>query len=388
MSGSRSWLRPALVVIQFALSVLLIVSTLIVYRQTKYLNNADLGFNKEQVVYFEVRGDVEQKVETFKNELRKSSGVISVTSGYGMPGDAFAGESVKIQTPEGEKEHSANVFIGDVDYAKTLGLRLITGRDFSKDRTDVNEAFLINETAVKEFGYGTADKAVGQPLSWNEWQPLDSTKPIKRGKIIGVVQDFHAKSLHEKVAPTVIQLYPQVTSTVAAKLRQTDIKTTLAHLSEVWNRFAPGYPFDYKFVDDSYARMYNTEEKLSTLLWIFAVLAIVVGCLGLFGLAAFSAEQRTKEIGIRKVLGADVVNIVGLLSKSFLLLVLISAVIAFPIAWWAMNSWLEHFPYRVDVSWWVFAVALIAALVIAFLTVSFQSIRAATTNPVKSLRTE
>lgn len=389
VSSGRAWLRPSLVVVQFSLSILLIVSTLIVYRQTNYLNTADLGFSKEQVVYFEVQGDAGQKVEALKNELRQSPGVVSVTSGYGMPGDAFAGETVRIQTPEGEKERGVSLLLADAEYAKTLGLRFVAGRDFLKDRsTDVTEAFIINETAVKEWGYGTPERAIGQQLSWDEWEPLDSTKTVKRGKVIGVVQDFHLKSLHEKVSPAVIQMYPQITSTVAAKLRQSDMKATLAHLSEVWNRFAPGYPFDYQFVDESYARMYGSEEKLSTLLWIFAVLAIVVGCLGLFGLAAFSAEQRTKEIGIRKVLGADVLNIVGLLSKNFLLLVVVASAIAFPLAWWAMTNWLDDFPYRVAISWWVFAAALAAALVIAFVTVSFQSVKAATANSVKSLRTE
>src|SRR5689334_16676999 len=189
----RSWLRQALVVVQFSLSVLLIVCTTIVYRQTKYLNNKDLGFNKEQVVYFQVRdslGSSPKTLEAFKSELKRSSGVLAVTSGYGLPGDAYAGDGVNIGPDQ--KEHPANVFIGDEDYLKTLGLRIVAGRDFSKEMsTDVREAFLINETAVKEFGYGTAEKAIGQPMSWNEWAPTDSLHPVKKGKVIGVVQDFH-----------------------------------------------------------------------------------------------------------------------------------------------------------------------------------------------------
>lgn len=386
---SRSWLRPALVVVQFALSVLLIVSTIIVYRQTKYLNDKDLGFNKEQVVYFQTRGDVSQKVETFKDELRKSSDIVSVTSGYGLPGDQFAGDGVKIQTGEGEKDVSANVFLGDHDYVKTLGMRVIAGRDFSKERsTDLREAFIINETAVKEFGFGTPEKAIGQPIAWNEWEPVDTANPVKRGKVIGVVQDFHYKSLHEKVTPSVIQIYPQVLFKVAVKLKTSDLKTTLAFINKVWNQFSPGYPLDYKFMDETYGKMYENEQKLSSLLWIFSIMAILVGCMGLFGLAAFSAEQRTKEIGIRKVLGAGVFNIVGLLSKNFIILVVIASLIAFPIAYWAMNSWLEDFNYRINIEWWVFGVALLAAIAIALITVSFQSIKAATTNPIKSLRAE
>jgi putative ABC transport system permease protein len=206
--------------------------------------------------------------------------------------------------------------------------------------------------------------------------------------VIGVVQDFHYKSLHEKVTASVIQLYPQVAYTVAGKLKTADIKRTIGFINNVWNKYISSYPLDYKFMDESYGAMYNSEEKLSKLLWIFTIMAIIVGCMGLFGLAAFSAEQRTKEIGIRKVLGANVLDIVGLLSKSFLVLIVIASLIAFPIAWWAMNSWLKDFPYRIMISWWMFVIAIIAALVIALLTVSFQSIKAAVSNPVKSLRTE
>ena len=206
--------------------------------------------------------------------------------------------------------------------------------------------------------------------------------------MIGVVQDFHYKSLHEKVVASVIQLYPQVTFAVAAKLKTADIKNTIAYINKVWDKFSPGYPLDYQFMDETYGKMYKSEEKLASLMWIFTIMAIVVGCMGLFGLAAFSAEQRTKEIGIRKVLGASVLNIMGLLSRNFVVMVLLASVIAFPIAWWAMNNWLNDFPYRVNISWWVFAVAAVAALLVALITVSFQAIKAATTNPVKSLRTE
>jgi putative ABC transport system permease protein len=287
------------------------------------------------------------------------------------------------------KEYSSSVFIGDHDYVKTLGLRIIAGRDFSRNMsTDEKEAFLINETAVKEWGLGTPEKAIGHPMYWDEWEPLDTSQRVKKGKIIGVVKDFHYKSLHEKVAASVIQLYPQVSYAIAAKLKTENLKGTLSAINQKWNQFVPAYPFEYKFMDESYGKMYSSEEKLSDLLWIFTIMAIFIGCMGLFGLAAFSAEQRTKEIGIRKVLGADVFNIVSLLSKNFLLLVLIAAVIAFPVALWAMNNWLRDFPYRITISWWIFGIAILAALLIAFLTISFQAIKAAIANPVKSLRTE
>jgi putative ABC transport system permease protein len=183
-------------------------------------------------------------------------------------------------------------------------------------------------------------------------------------------------------------MYPQVTATVALKLKTADTKNTIAYITNTWNAFAPGYPLDYKFIDDSYTKMYKAEESLGSLIWIFTIMAIFIGCMGLFGLAAFSAEQRIKEIGIRKVLGASVFNITALLSKSFVRLVLISSLIAFPVAWWVMTKWLEDYEYRIAISWWVFVLAGVVALTIALLTVGFQAIKAAVANPVKSLRTE
>jgi putative ABC transport system permease protein len=225
-------------------------------------------------------------------------------------------------------------------------------------------------------------------LHWNEWAPTDTSNPVKRGKVIGVVQDFHYKSLHEKVTTSVIQIYPAVTFKVAVKLNTADMKNTIAFIQNTWNAFSPGYPLDYKFMDETFGKMYLSEEKLSRLLWIFTVMAILIGCMGLFALAAFSAEQRIKEIGIRKVLGASVVNLTALLARNFLRLVLVASLLAFPVAWWAMQSWLEDFPYRVNISLWVFVATGVASLLIALVTVSFQAVKAALANPVKNLRTE
>ncbi len=391
-TGSIGWLRQALVVVQFALSALLIISSVIVYKQVKFMNSKDLGFNKEQIVYFQVRDSLETNpatLEAFKSELKRSPSVVSVTSGYGLPGDQYAGDGIKIPTKDGVKDFGAKVFIGDPDYVKTLGLKIIAGRDFSRDMaTDEREAFLINESAVNELGLGTPEKAIGQPIWWNEWVPKDSTQPIKKGRVIGVVQDFHYTSLHEKVTTSVIQIYPQVVFKVAVKLKTSDMKNTISYIRDVWKQFIPSYPLDYKFMDETYGKMYMNETKLSSLLWIFTLMAIVVGCMGLFALAAFTAEQRIKEIGIRKILGATVLDLTALLSKSFVRLVLIASLLAFPLAWWAMNKWLQDFPYRITIGWWVFALAAILSVAIALLTVSFQTIKAALTNPVKNLRTE
>jgi len=385
--SSSGWLRQGLVVIQFGISIFLIVSTLIVYKQTEFLNHKDLGFNNDQVVFFQVNSDVEKNLETLKSEIKRSPGVIAVTSGYGLPGDKFAGDAVGVGKEY--KEQPANVFIGDENYIKTLGLRIIAGRDFSKEMpTDITDAFIINETAVREFGFGTPEKAIGQPISWDEWEPVDSLKPVKKGKVIGVIQDFHYKSLHEKITASVIQLYPQVALKVAVKLKTSGIKSSLAYINTVWNKLSPRYPIDYKFMDESYGAMYKNEEKLSGLLWIFTIMAFVVGCMGLLGLAAFNAEQKVKEIGIRKVLGASIFDIMQLLSGNFIKLILIASLIAFPVAWLTVNNWLKDFPYRITISWWIFAIAIIAALGIALLTISVQSIKAAVANPVKSLRAE
>ncbi len=384
------WLRQALVVVQFTLSSLLIISTLVVFRQTQYMNNKELGFSKEQLIYFQAQGDVAGKgLEAFKNELRRSPNVVAVTSGYGLPGDQYAGDGVTLPGKNSGKDYPVNMFVGDHDYLKTVGLQLIAGRDFSKDMsTDVREAFIINETAVKEFGFDSPEKALGQRINWNEWTPADTTDPVKKGKVIGVVKDFHYKSLHEKVTATVIHMVPQELFKVAVKVREADMPNTIAYINAVWTKFSPNFPLDYKFMDETYGKMYSTEEKLSDLLWLFAVLAIVVGCMGLFGLAAFSVEQRIKEISIRKVLGANTLSIMGLLSRNFIRLVFIASVIAIPVAWWTMSNWLNDFPYRISLDWWIFALTTLLAVGIALLTVSLQSMKAALMNPVKSLRSE
>jgi putative ABC transport system permease protein len=383
-----AWLRQGLVIIQFALSTLLIISTMMVYRQINYLNNKDLGFSKDQIIHFTIQGGVANNIEGFKNELKRSHQVSSVTSGYGLPGDIFAGDQIIVPGKDGEKKFPTNLFIADHDYIKTLSLHLIAGRDFSKEiTTDVDEAFIINETGVKELGFGTPQAAIGQRLHWNKWDG-DSVNPVKKGRVIGVVKDFHYKSLHEKISISVLQIYPPIFYKIAVKTKTADLNNTLGYIEGVWKKYAPEYPLDYKFLDENFAEMYKNEARLGRLLLIFTVMAIVVGCMGLLGLATFSAEQRKREISIRKVLGASVMNIVALLSGNFLKPVFVASLIAFPLAWWAMSKWLEDYSYRVNISWWVFGITVLVALIIALITVSFQSIRAASSNPVKSLRSE
>jgi putative ABC transport system permease protein len=387
--GKIPWLRHGLVVAQFAISVLLIISAIVVFRQVNFLNNKDLGFNKEQIMFFPMRGDnMTKNYASFKEQLLQLNGVSSVSIGYGFPGDAVAGDEI-ISSRQGQKTtHSATQLMVDHDYIKTLGLQVLAGRDFAREMTtDKDKAFIINETAVKLLGFESPEKAIGQPLSWHPWG-ASNPDSLKTGQVIGVVKDFNYKSLYDKVELTVLQIFPDAYWKVAVKMKTTEMTSSIENVQKVWNSFSPDYPIEYKFLDENFQRMYEAETKLRSLLWIFTGIAIFIGCLGLFGLSAFTAQKRTKEIGIRKVLGASVSGIVALLSKEFLKLTLISILIASPIAWFVMDQWLRDFAYKIDIEWWIFVLAGSLAMLIAFCTISFQSIKTALMDPVKSLRSE
>jgi len=387
--GKVQWLRQGLVVVQFSLSVLLIVCSVVVYRQVSYMHNKDLGFNKEQILFFPMRGDSMFKHYTsFKEQLQRSPGISSVSIGYGFPGDAVAGDEIIVPRNGQQKTYSATQLMVDEDYIKTLGLQLVAGRDFSKDmKTDADQAFIINEKAVRELGFGTAQQALGQALAWHPWGAANPDS-LKMGRVIGVVKDFHYKSLYDQMETTVLQIFPGAVWKVAVKMETATIGNTIEQVKQVWNRFTPEFPMEYRFLDDSFEQMYRSEDKLRTLISLFTSIAVFIGCLGLFGLAAYSAERRRKEVGIRKVLGASVQGVVVLLSKDFIKLVGISFLIASPVAYYFMHRWLQDFAYRITISWWIFAIAAISTMLIALATVSFQAIRAATANPVKSLRSE
>ena len=384
--GSNQMLRKGLVIIQFSLSVFLIACTAIVFKQVDYMHKKDLGFNKEQLMFFPLIGDaMRNNYDAFKNDLLSASGVVSATFAYGIPGDIVSGDDIIVPGNNKGTTYPARQFLVDFDYVKTMGLHLIAGRDFSKSfPSDPSAAFILNETAVHELGLGTPEQAIGKPLDWNRWD-VDS---LKHGFVIGVVRDFNFSSLHEKVNTAVLQIFPPAYRNAALKVQTTNLKSTISQVEKVWNKYSPEFPLSYRFLDQNFDEMYRSEEKLSSLLWIFTAMAIFVGCLGLLGLATFAAEQRIKEIGIRKVLGASPANITRMLSRDFLKLVLIAALIALPIAWITMHSWLEAFPYRITMNIWLFILSGVVALIIALLTICFQSIRAATANPVKSLRTE
>jgi putative ABC transport system permease protein len=281
------------------------------------------------------------------------------------------------------------MFLVGHNYIPTMGMQLLAGRNFSRQfATDEQEAFILNETAVRDLGWGDPAKAIGKEIFWDTWGTGGKADTLKRGRVVGVVKDFHVKSFHQKIEPMVMHIYPGGFNEFIVRIRPENTAATLDFLKGQWAKLAPEWPFDYKFLDDQFAQLYASEQTFGRLFGVFTGLSIFVACLGLFGLASFTAQQRTKEIGVRKVLGASVGSIVALLSKDFLKLIAVAFVLATPLAWYFMREWLQNFVYRVDMGWWIFAAAGLLAGLIALLTISFQSIRAALTDPVKSLRSE
>ncbi|MBX2874634.1 MAG: ABC transporter permease [Saprospiraceae bacterium] len=385
--GTRQeWLRKSLIVVQFTVSTLLIICVLIVFQQVQFLNQQDLGFQKEQLIHFPMRGSIFSKQDVVRQEFSQVPGVVSASIGFGIPGDIVSGDNI-IVPGEDRQTLPARIFTIDHDYIKTMGMEVIAGRDFNKDiSTDADEGFIINETAVHTLGIADSPaEAIGKPLEWEMWVQGDT---IKKGRVIGVVKDFHYNSFHQVVQTSVLHIFPGAYWKVALRLDGQNMGETLAAIEEVWDSFDSGYPIDYQFVDASFGEMYVAEQKLSKIFWVFTLLAIFIACMGAFGLATYAAERRQKEIGIRKVLGASVEGIVGLLSRDFLQLVFIALLIASPIAWYFMKEWLADFAYRIDIHWWIFALAGVLALGIAFFSVSAQSLRAALANPVNALRDE
>jgi putative ABC transport system permease protein len=381
-STKGTLLRKGLVVFQFTISIILIVGTLIVYNQLSYMRNQPLGFEKNEMLTLNFGGDesVHKNFEEIKNEFRSIPNVLAATISSGIPGSGNPNAHSDIENKDGNMQPTnINMYDVDYDFIPTYGIKIVAGRAFSTSfATDSTKSIVINEAAAKSLGYTSPKQAIGKKFS--QWG--------REGLIVGVMKDFHYRSLQSTVDPLNFRINPSNTWVFTLKISAQNIPATIAAIQNKWKVLIPQRPFDYSFVDDTFNKQYATEDRFGKLFMYFSVLAIFISCLGLLGLASYSTLQRTREIGIRKVMGASIFGIVNMLSKEFLLLVIIAAVIAFPLSWIGMNKWLQDFAYRIDIGWWVFAVAGLLSLMIAISTVSFQAIKAALMNPVKSLRSE
>ncbi len=379
MQGSQKKpLRSALVVFQFFVSIALIIATIIVYQQLHYMQNKKLGYDKEEVLFMPDARLLGKNQTAFEQQLVQDNRVVAASISRFVPGANMDGTEIYPKSENGNgTEIHANIYHVDYDYLRTMGIQISEGRNFSKDFPTDSSGIVINEAMVRELG-------------WSGTNPIG--KSIVRSgqhefKVVGVVKDFNYASLKEKVAPLMMMLGGNFGGLIV-KIKTDNVKGLLVDLKKQWNAFNPDGPFSYNFLDDNFAKLYASEERTQKIFSAFAILAIIIASLGLFGLSAFIIEQRTKEIGIRKVLGASVQNVLLLVSKEFLLLVGIAFIISIPVTWWAMHTWLQDFAYRINIEWWVFLIAGAAAILIALLTVSFQALKAAIANPVKSLRTE
>lgn len=382
-------LRKGLVVFQFAISTVLIAGTIIVRAQLNFMQSKELGLDKEQVLLIRGHTGLVGHVKSFCEKLRALKGVESVAQVGRSPFETVIGNGFSLNpNPANDSDwHMVGGISADANYLQTLGIQLVAGRNFdpAKIRGDstVNE-FIVNEAFLRHYNL-SADEAIGRRSLFG------NSAQRGPGTIVGVVRDFHTASLRGKIEPIVLFNDPGPLHFASALVRVgkgQDMRAVLSQAEAAWKSLVPMGPFNFTFLDEQYDAMYRTERRMGALMSFFSALAILVACLGLFALAAFTAERRTKEIGIRKVLGASIAGITGLLAKDFLKLVVVAIVIASPIAWWAMNQWLSDFAYRIDIQWWVFATAGAVALMIAFLTVGFQSVKSALANPVKSLRSE
>lgn len=374
-------LRQGLVVFQFCISVCLIIGTAIVYLQLSFIQNKKLGYDKDQLLILPNSWALGKNEAIFKDQLLKDSRIVNVTtSPYKPAGPTNSNNSLAY--PEANDSQIMRTLQYGVDdqYIPTMGMEMAIGRNFSRKFSSDSAGIIINETAAKTFGWGK------NALGHNITRLIDNNGKKKVYQVIGVVKDFHFKSLHESITP-LLMVYENNWGLIV-KIKTQDVAGLLASMKTQWQSFGVEEPFSYAFMDELVNKTYQAEQKTGVVLSIFGMLTIFIACLGLFGLATFTAEQRIKEIGVRKVLGANIAQIIGLLSKDFLKLVLIACVFAFPIAWYAMHKWLQGFAYKIEISWWIFALAACLSMLTAFLTVGYQSVKAALMNPVKSLKTE
>ena len=381
--GSK--LRKTLIVLQFLISVFLIISTIVVLQQLSYIRHKDLGYNKDHILVLPLDNTMSKSYESLKQSMLNVPGVKSISAAYEEPVDIGWGDGIS-KDKDDREGISVNAIPVDKDFVGTMGIHIVAGSDFtdadvkqmdtSENSAHLNYTYMINETAAKALGW-KPDEAIGKTI-------YKGTPGIVKA----VVKDFHFKSFHNPISPLVIFLDPRMAQEIFIKVDEANLTGVINSLGKVWKDRVQHRPFEYHFLDEDYSRLYKAEERMGGIFGTFSTLAILLACLGLFALTAYSIVQRTKEIGIRKILGANLANIISLLSKDFLLLVLMAIVIASPLAWYASHKWLQDFSYRINIQWWVFVIAGCASILIALLTISFQAIRAGLANPVKSLRSE
>ena len=372
------FLRKALVISQFTIATGLIIATLVVNGQLNFMRSQDLGFSKSQKIIMDTRGDSARLA--LKQEVRALPGVLSTTLAGSVPGGDNPGAYSQIENARGEMQiANLDLYFVDFDFIPQFKIKMIAGRAFSKDfGTDTTHSMVLNEAAVKLLGYSSPEQAVGR--KFDQWG--------RNGTIIGVMKDFHFRSLQEVIKPLSMRVEPNACDLLSVNVDAHNLQATIPAIERLWKKVLPDKPFSYFFLDEFFDKQYRSEERFGKLFIYFATLAIFISCLGLMGLASYSTIQRTKEIGVRKVIGASVSNIVLLLSRDFLKLVAVAFVIAGPIAWFFIRRWLQGFAYRIDLYWWIFLLAGVLTVAVAFFTISFQAIKAAMANPIKSLRTE
>lgn len=387
-------LRKGLVVFQFTISVIMMIATIVLFQQIRFANTRDLGFNKELLLVVDINsGDIRRGAETIKTEFGKIPAVKSVAVTSRVPGEWKTIPTVKIRPGGNTGEHRVAYLIGaDENFARTFDMQLVQGRNFA-DQND-STSVLLNETAAKMLNISNVSGQlveIPERAMGGSYRPVSETNEPFRARVVGIVNDFHFQSLREKIAPMVLAYQQNPVHSIdyfTARIDGGDIPATLAKMNTVLTKIDPAHLLEYHFLDEQLARFYTEDQRRQTMLVWVALATIFIACMGLFGLATYAAEQRVKEIGVRKVLGASVLGLTSLLSKDFLKLVLIANGIAFPLGWWVTNRWLDEFAYHIEVEWWVFVVSGVLALAIALATVSYQAIRAALMNPVKSLRSE
>jgi putative ABC transport system permease protein len=377
-------LRSFLVVFQFAISIFLIIGTMVIYNQLKFIQSKDLGYNRNHVLVVQNVWSLGNQAKTFKQEIKQLSGVQDASLTGALPTGGYGNSSSLFKSPVPDQKNAIlpQVWTVDEDYIPTLGMKIMLGRNFSNKLPTDSSAIIINESAAKMLAFSN-------PIDQKLYKPIDQQlKSLKAYHIIGVVKDFNFKSLRDNITPMVL-MFNEDRGALSIHFTSANIPSLIAQVKNKWTALSPNQQFDYSFMDKEFDAIYRTEQRIGTIFIAFTSLAIIIACLGLFGLAAYATEQRTKEIGIRKVLGASISTIVGMLSKDFIKLVLIAIIIASPLAWLAMQKWfLQGFAYRQNISWWILAIAGLGAIAIAFVTVSFQAVKAALTNPVKSLKSE